>query len=86
MSGISRDRTQQWIGTVKLGLCHTPKELGVYPHTWGRTLGSVVFESQKTQGGHFAAWEIPDEIVADLRSMFGKGGKCYRITGGKTKL
>ncbi|KAK5120924.1 hypothetical protein LTR85_005708 [Meristemomyces frigidus] len=86
VGGVSRDRTQQWIGTVKLGLCHAPRELTVVPLTWGRTLGPVVFESQKTKGGHFAAWEIPDEIVADLRSMFGKGGKCYRITGGNTKL
>ncbi|KAK5132917.1 hypothetical protein LTR08_008363 [Meristemomyces frigidus] len=84
--GISRDRTQQWISTVKLGLCHSPKELTVVPLTWGRTLGPVVFESQKAKGGHFAAWEMPEEIVADLRSMFGRGGKCYRITGATPKL
>jgi hypothetical protein len=67
--GVTRDRTSQWIGKVKLGLCHSPKEL-------------VVFESQKTKGGHFAAHEQPAEIVRDLRTMFGKGGPCYRITAG----
>ena len=49
--------------------------------TWARTLGPVVFESQKPKGGHFAAWEIPSEISSDLQQMFGKGGPCYRITG-----
>jgi pimeloyl-ACP methyl ester carboxylesterase len=80
--GVTRDRTSQWIGKVKLGLCHSPKELTVVPHVWGRTLGPVVFESQKTKGGHFAAHEQPAEIVRDLRTMFGKGGPCYRITAG----
>lgn len=51
-----------------------------------RTLGPVVYESRKARGGHFAAWEIPEEIVKDLRSMFGKQGKCYRITGPQPKL
>lgn len=83
---VSRDRASQWIGKVKLGLCHSPRELTVVPHSWGRTLGPVVFESQKTKGGHFAAHEIPGEIVADLRAMFGKGGPCYRITDVSAKL
>ena len=56
------------------------------PHTWGRTLGPVAFESQKAKGGHFAAHEIPDEIVSDLRKMFGKGGACYQVTGKQAKL
>jgi len=85
-TGISRDRTSQWIGKVKLGLCHTPREITVVPRTWARTLGPAVFESEKASGGHFAAWEIPEEIVADLRSMFGNGGPCYRITDEKAKL
>lgn len=84
--GLSRERVQAWIPAVQLGLCHTPRELGVVPLTWGRTLGPVALETQKKAGGHFAAHEIPDEIVKDLRTMFGKGGACYRITGDKAKL
>jgi pimeloyl-ACP methyl ester carboxylesterase len=76
---IHRDRTGQWIPKVKLGLLHAPKEITVVPKTWGRTLGPVVFESEKKKGGHFAAHEIPGEVVADLRTMFGKGGPCYKI-------
>jgi len=78
---IHRDRTGQWIPKVKLGLLHAPKEITVVPKTWGRTLGPVVFESEKTKGGHFAAHEIPGEVVKDLRIMFGKGGPCYKIMG-----
>jgi pimeloyl-ACP methyl ester carboxylesterase len=78
---IHRDRTGQWIPKVKLGLLHAPKEITVVPKTWGRTLGPVVFESEKKKGGHFAAHEIPGEVVADLRTMFGKGGPCFKIMG-----
>ncbi|KAF2767946.1 alpha/beta-hydrolase [Teratosphaeria nubilosa] len=84
--GVSRDRTQQWIPKVKLGLCHAPKELGVVPSTWARTLGPVVYEDIKPRGGHFAAHEIPEEIVKDLRKMFGKGGPCYRVVEPAPKL
>lgn len=85
--GLNQERTCQWIGKVKLGLLHAPKELRVVPLTWGRTLGPVVFESQKTKGGHFAAHEIPEEVASDLRGMFGKGGPCYRIVApGKSRL
>ncbi len=55
--GVHRNRTNQYIPKVKLGLCYCPKEIDVIPHSWGRTVGPVVFESQKTKGGHFAAWE-----------------------------
>ncbi|SMY20255.1 unnamed protein product [Zymoseptoria tritici ST99CH_1A5] len=86
IGAISRDRTQQWIPKVKLGLCHAPKEITVIPSTWARTLGPVAYESKKTRGGHFFAWECPEEVVKDLIAMFGKGGPCYRITGPAAKL
>ncbi|GAB7361114.1 hypothetical protein MBLNU230_g1151t1 [Neophaeotheca triangularis] len=85
-AGVWKERTQTWIPKVKLGLCKTPQELGVVPDTWGRTLGPVVFESDKKSGGHFAAYEVPDEIVLDLRQMFGKNGPCYRIVRSRAKL
>lgn len=34
----------------------------------------MVFENEHDAGGHFAAYEQPDAIVDDLRSMFGRGG------------
>ncbi|MCJ1228127.1 hypothetical protein MMC12_004788 [Toensbergia leucococca] len=80
---LSRERTQQWIPLVKLGLAYFRKELTVVPKTWGRTMGPVVFESDNEKGGHFAAWEKPEVIVQDLRAMFGKGGGAYGVVEGK---
>ena len=68
---------------MKLGLAYFPKEISVPPRSWGRTLGEVVWEGEHASGGHFAAWERPDAIVADLRGMFGRGGSCFGIVEGK---
>ncbi|KAL9049577.1 MAG: hypothetical protein Q9162_007146 [Coniocarpon cinnabarinum] len=76
---VSRDRTMQWIGGVKLGVAHFPKELGVVPRTWARTLGEVAFETTHGKGGHFAAWECPEALVEDLRGIFGRGGPCEGV-------
>ncbi|KAI4249290.1 MAG: hypothetical protein L6R40_000748 [Gallowayella cf. fulva] len=93
--GFGRDRSERYIPAVKLGMTHFPKEITVVPKTWGRTMGPVVFESEKEKGGHFAAWECPEELVSDLRSMFGKGGGAegavvgrsgYGVEKGRAKL
>ena len=76
-----RIRTQQHIGTVKLGLSYFPTELSVVPKTWGRTMGPVVFEGTHDKGGHFAAWERPEDLVGDLRIMFGRGGGAEGVLG-----
>lgn len=77
--GVSRDRTGQWIDRVPLGLAYAPRELGVPPRTWGRTLGPVVYEREHDAGGHFLAWEKPEEVVKDLRAMFSLGGPCHGV-------
>lgn len=69
---------------VKLGFSHFPMDLSVLPSTWVRTLGAVVFERDHEDGGHFASWERPDEIVQDLRDMFGKGGGAFGCVEGAT--
>ncbi len=38
----------------------------------------LVFESVHESGGHFPAHEKPEELVADVRKMFGKGGPGVR--------
>lgn len=42
-------------------------------------MGNVVFESDHRAGGHFAAWEKPEELADDVRKMFGKGGPAYGV-------
>jgi pimeloyl-ACP methyl ester carboxylesterase len=68
---------------VPLGVERFPKDLILLPKAWNQTLGPVVFEREYEKGGHFAAWERPDAVVGDLRSMFGKGGAAYEVVKGK---
>ncbi|KAI0592902.1 microsomal epoxide hydrolase [Biscogniauxia sp. FL1348] len=59
----------------KLGFGHFPKDVISLPGVWGYGMGRVIYEKEHDGGGHFAAWEKPDYVVADLREMFGpKGG------------
>ncbi|KAJ3551798.1 hypothetical protein NM688_g4504 [Phlebia brevispora] len=76
------DFAKSW-SSVPLGLSFFPRELRITPKTWARTIGNVVFESEHTKGGHFAAFEVPEALVGDLRKMFGKGGKGYNAVKGK---
>ncbi len=61
-----------------------PKELSVYPMTWCRTLGPVVYEAENASGGHFYATERPELLARDLKTMFGKGGGAYGVVKGKS--
>ena len=81
---LGRARTQGYIPGVKLGLAYFPKELNPGPKAWGRMLGPVVFESEYETGGHFAAWERPDAIAADLWKMFGRGGGAEGVVRGRS--
>lgn len=51
-------------------------------YRWTRT-PNLVFESEHEHGGHFAAYEQPEELVKDLRRMFGKNGPTYGVVAGK---
>jgi microsomal epoxide hydrolase len=46
-------------------------------------MGSVVRESEFECGGHFAAWEVPELLAADVRSFLGKRGQAYAAVTGK---
>lgn len=71
-----------YVPKVKLGLARFPRELAVLPRVWTKTMAPV-YEGAHESGGHFAAWERPNELVGDLRNMFKKGGPCYRVVQGK---
>jgi hypothetical protein len=53
-------------------------DLVLLPKSWNHTLGPIVHEAEHERGGHFAAWEQPGAIVADLRLMF-----CTSVIGPK---
>ncbi|KAH7925879.1 alpha/beta-hydrolase [Leucogyrophana mollusca] len=69
--------------TIPMGISYFPKELFPSPKAWTRLNGKVVFESDHDRGGHFASHEKPQELVDDLRKMFGKGGPAYGVVPGK---
>lgn len=75
--------TRQWLkqnhGTgVQIGQSHFPNDIHVLPSAWTRTIGDVVFEKEHESGGHFAAYEKPEELVEDLRTMFGRDTEAGR--------
>lgn len=43
------------------------------------TMGPLVYQKDHDSGGHFEAFERPDAIVDDLRTMFGKGGGAFGV-------
>lgn len=46
---------------------------------WARTTGNVQFYRRHDSGGHFAAWEKPEELVRDLRDFFGPKGTAAGV-------
>jgi hypothetical protein len=68
---------------VPLGVTRFNEDTLLMPKLWNHTLGPIVFEAEHDSGGHFAAYERPDAIVQDLRSMFGKGGGAFGVVPGK---
>ncbi|THU92126.1 alpha/beta-hydrolase [Dendrothele bispora CBS 962.96] len=57
---------------IPMGASYFPKSVAIPPRSWVRTTGNLVFESEHSSGGHFAAYEKPNELVEDLRNMFGR--------------
>ncbi|KIK69954.1 hypothetical protein GYMLUDRAFT_34358 [Collybiopsis luxurians FD-317 M1] len=68
--------------TIPLGISFFPKELFHAPRKFNHNLGKLVFQSEHSAGGHFAAHECPEELVGDLRRMFGKQGPAYGVVPG----
>ena len=50
--------------------------------SWIRTR-YLVLVSEHERGGHFPAHEKPEELVGDLRRMFGRGGGAFGVVNGK---
>ncbi|KAJ4482519.1 Alpha/Beta hydrolase protein [Lentinula aciculospora] len=69
--------------TIPLGVSHFPKELRVPPRKFVENTGNLVFQTEHSSGGHFAAYERPEELVGDLRKMFGKQGPAFGVVPGK---
>jgi hypothetical protein len=53
-------------------------------NSWNRCIGYLVQEREHEKGGHFAAHEVPEALVEDLRIMFGRDGPAFGVVLGKT--
>jgi len=68
--------------TIPMGYSYFPRELLPLPRRWYKA-PNLVFQSGHSSGGHFAAHEKPEELVGDLRKMFGIGGPAFGVVPGK---
>ncbi|OAQ81300.1 epoxide hydrolase [Purpureocillium lilacinum] len=75
----STRRCIEYVPHVPLGISYFPRDLFALPKTWGWSSGPVVFEAVHERGGHFAAYECPDQFTQDLRTMFGSGGGANAV-------
>jgi hypothetical protein len=69
--------------TIPHGVSYFPKELRHMPHSWIKASTNLVFYAEHSHGGHFAAHEEPEELVSDLRKMFGRGGPAFGVVPGR---
>ncbi|KAE8445707.1 hypothetical protein EG329_012886 [Mollisiaceae sp. DMI_Dod_QoI] len=64
---------------VPLGLAAFPRELANAPESWWSSLGPILSKKTFQKGGHFAAWERPDDIAGHFCEMFGPGGPAEHV-------
>jgi pimeloyl-ACP methyl ester carboxylesterase len=73
-----------YVPKVKFAVAAFPGEPIRVPTAWGRAIGNVVRESEFESGGHFAAWEKPEELAADLKALFSKEkGEAFAVVQGR---
>ncbi|KAL4262636.1 peptidase S33 family protein [Pleurotus pulmonarius] len=65
------------------GFSYFPQDIVRNPISWTFGARHVVYQKEHDKGGHFAAHERPDDLVGDLREMFGKKGPCFGVVPGK---
>lgn len=80
---LHNHQAQEYID-LPLGTSFFPNEVLDPPMDWAKMLGPVAFQRRHDRGGHFAAWERPEDLAGDLKSMFGKGGGAHGVVKGKS--
>ncbi|RDW93094.1 epoxide hydrolase family protein [Aspergillus mulundensis] len=54
-----------------------PKELWISPREWMEENCNIKFWRQHSSGGHFAAWERPQELVDDVAEFYARDGPVF---------
>jgi pimeloyl-ACP methyl ester carboxylesterase len=60
-----------------VGYADFPKEVAVPPFSWITQTHNIGQKTRMPKGGHFAALEQPDLLVADIRKFFAKIDQKY---------
>ncbi|OQD85333.1 hypothetical protein PENANT_c010G01239 [Penicillium antarcticum] len=68
---------------VRFAVAQFAEELIMFPFAWYRSIGNVVRETEYDHGGHFAAWEVPELLAADLKAFLGMDGPAYGAVAGR---
>jgi pimeloyl-ACP methyl ester carboxylesterase len=55
-----------------VGYADFPKDVAVPPFSWITQTYNIVQKTDMPKGGHFAALEQPDLLVADIQKFFAK--------------
>ena len=55
---------------VPTGISVFPKEITAVPRSWAVREANVVGYWEHERGGHFAAWERPEDLVGDIVPFF----------------
>ncbi|KLO16560.1 alpha/beta-hydrolase [Schizopora paradoxa] len=76
------DIVASYVPKVPLGISNSPKDLSLAPRSWMKAIGNLVFMSEHENGGHFTAYEKPNELVRDLHQFLGKGGPAHGVVEG----
>ncbi|ORY70386.1 Alpha/Beta hydrolase protein [Pseudomassariella vexata] len=53
-----------------VGMSAFPKEIRMVPRAWAETANNIKFWREHEKGGHFAAYEKPDELAGDVIEFF----------------
>ena len=57
--------------TIPVAVSAFPEDIDVPPKSWAeKAYPNLFFYNKHDKGGHFAAWEQPELITADLRAAF----------------
>jgi microsomal epoxide hydrolase len=57
---------------VPTGHAQYPGEIYKTPRAWAEEVYDIEYWTEQEEGGHFAAMEVPEAFVADLRECFGE--------------
>ncbi len=66
------EAAKTWLGSGKppAGFALFPKDIATPPRVWAERFFNVQRWTEMPEGGHFAAMEVPERLVEDIRAFF----------------